>query len=93
MKFAQGNVFSDHFQGQNCKASYVGFRASCGPKVARVGGPKKYETDPIPKAFKLALHGYVDRSIRQSVEGVPRHLWGTATPTAAKRICLAQSSL
>ena len=93
MKLAQGAVFSDRFQGKNCKASYVGFRASCGPDVARVGGPKKYETDPISKAFKLASRGYVDRSIRQSVEGVRRHLWGTATPTAGKRTFLAQSSL
>ena len=93
MKLAQGAIFSDHFQGQNCKASYVGFRASCGPDVARVGGPKKYETDPISKPFKLASRGYVDRSIRQSVEGVPHHLWGTATRTAGKRTFLAQSSL
>ena len=93
MKLDQGAIFSDHFQGQNCKASYVGFRASCGPDVARVGGPKKYETDPISKAFKLASRGYVDRSIRQSVEGVRRRLWGTATPTAGKRTFLAQSSL
>ena len=90
---AQEAVFSDHFEGQNCKASYVGFQASCGPDVARVGGPKKYEIDPISKAFKLASRGCVDRSIRQSMEGVPRHLWGTATRTAGKRTFLAQSSL
>ena len=92
-KIGSRSHFFDRFQGQNCKASYVGFRASCGPDVAWVGGPKKYETDPISKAFKLASHGYVDRSIRQSVEGVRRHLWGTATPTAGKRTFLAQSSL
>ena len=93
MKLAQGAIFSDRFEGQNCKASSVGFRSSCGPDVARVGGQKKYETDPISKAFKLASCGYVDRSIRQSVDGVRRHLWGTATPTAGKRTFLAQSSL
>ena len=69
------------------------FRANCGPDVARVGGLKKYETDPISKAFKLASRGYVHRSICQSVEGVPRHLWGTATRAAGKGTFLAQSSL
>ena len=93
MKLAQGAIFSDRFQGQICKASHVGFRASCGPDVTRAGGPEKYETNPILKAFKLASRGYVDHSIRQSVEVVQRHLWGTATRTAGKRTFLAQTSM
>ena len=90
---AQGAFFPTTSKGKILRLCTLEFWANCGSDVAWVGGPKKYETDPISKAFKLASRGYVDRSIRQSVEGVRRHLWGTATPTAGKRTFLAQSSL